>query len=162
MRPLRLLGVMCLYGALYGAGASAFAAAATVTEMDFRDVAGELRCPTCTGLSVLDSEATFSVQIKDQVRSQMAAGKSKDEILQFFSERYGPWILRKPPTDGINALVWWFPIGVLILGPMLIWIFIWRRSKTISSGGIRTTEEIIEEMKQAVKARRANEGKAIS
>ena len=60
----------------------------------FKDVAGELRCPTCTGLSVLDSDASFSVQIKDQVDEQIKEGKSKDEILSFFVERYGPWILK--------------------------------------------------------------------
>ena len=43
----------------------------------FKDVAGELRCPTCKGLSVLDSDASFSVQIKDQVDEQIKEGKSK-------------------------------------------------------------------------------------
>ena len=46
----------------------------TVEESVFRDVAGELRCPTCTGLSVLDSDAKFSVQIKDEVREQLEKG----------------------------------------------------------------------------------------
>lgn len=69
-----------------------------VDPIEYQDVASDLRCPTCTGLSVLDSEAAFSIQIKNEVKEQLVAGKHKDEILKFFTDRYGPWILRAPPT----------------------------------------------------------------
>jgi cytochrome c-type biogenesis protein CcmH/NrfF len=118
---------------------------------ELRDVGSELRCPTCTGLSVMDSDAGFSLQIRQEVKNQLDAGKSKDEILKFFVERYGPWILRKPPVEGINAIVWLLPIGALILGPLLIWFLYWRRRDvTRSEDVVRSREDIIAEMQRAL------------
>ncbi len=125
---------------------SVFAADA-LDEHRFREVAGKLRCPTCTGLSVLDSEAQFSVQIKDEVKKQMEAGKSEQDILTFFTDRYGPWILREPPKEGVNSLAWWLPAGILVLGPFLVWYFIWRRETRVATLGARSTEEILKEMR---------------
>ena len=119
---------------------------------NFKDVAGELRCPTCTGLSVLDSDAKFSVQIKDQVKEQMGQGKSKDEILEFFVERYGPWILREPPKKGINLFAWIIPVAMLFLGPIAIWAFVWRNRMSIDTFGVRSDVEIVDEMKSALEA----------
>ena len=116
----------------------------------FKDVAGELRCPTCTGLSVLDSDASFSVQIKDQVDEQIKEGKSKDEILSFFVERYGPWILREPPKSGFNLMAWATPIALLIAGPLLIWMFFLRRDESLEAH-VRNSEEIIAEMQDELK-----------
>jgi cytochrome c-type biogenesis protein CcmH/NrfF len=112
----------------------------------FRDVAKELRCPTCTGLSILESDARFSVQIKDLVKEQVEAGKDKQEILKFFTERYGPWILRSPPKTGFNVLAWALPIGMMLIGPVLIWFFVWRKRRVITSLGVRPIEEIVDEM----------------
>lgn len=92
---------------------------------DFKDVAADLRCPTCTGLSVLDSDAPFSVQIKNEVKEQLVAGKEKKEILKFFTDRYGPWILREPPKEGIHLWAWIVPMGILLLGPIFIGLIYW-------------------------------------
>ena len=118
--------------------------------LEFKDVAGELRCPTCTGLSVLDSDAKFSVQIKDQVKEQMDKGRSKEEILEFFVERYGPWILREPPKEGFNVIAWIIPIAMLFLGPIIIWALVWRNKVTVETFGVRSNEDIVAEMKDAL------------
>ena len=114
----------------------------------FREAAKELRCPTCTGLSVLESDAAFSVQIKDIVREQVEAGKSKDEILKYFTTRFGPWILRSPPVSGFNLLAWALPLGMLIFGPPLIWFFIWRKRRVVNTVGVRPDAEIVREMQE--------------
>ena len=119
----------------------------------FKDVAGELRCPTCTGLSVLDSDATFSVQIKDQVDEQIKEGKSKDEILSFFVDRYGPWILREPPKSGFNLMAWATPIALLLAGPILIWMFFLRKDESLEAH-VRSSEEILAQMDSDLKALR--------
>ena len=116
----------------------------------FRSIADELRCPTCTGLSVLGSDAKFSVQIKDQVKQQMKEGRSRDEILEFFVARYGPWILREPPKKGFGVWAWLIPICILIFGPILIWFFVWRRRIDIETFGARSDNDIIAEMNTAL------------
>lgn len=126
---------------------------------EFRDVAGMLRCPTCTGLSVLGSDAPFSTQIKSLVKEQVVQGKSKDQILEYFTERYGPWILREPPKAGFNLVAWAFPALLLCLGPLLIWFLVWRRRVAFNTFGVRTNEEILAEFNQALSAFRVKEGK---
>ena len=123
-----------------------------VDQDQFRDVAEDLRCPTCTGLSVLDSDAAFSIQIKNEVKVQMSQGKQKDEILKFFTERYGPWILRAPPTEGVHIWAWILPVTALLFGSFAIFFFVWRRKPSLERGGsekgghILSTEEAVREM----------------
>jgi cytochrome c-type biogenesis protein CcmH/NrfF len=99
----------------------------------FKDVAADLRCPTCTGISVLDSDAPFSVQIKNEVKQQLTAGKSKSQILEFFTDRYGPWILREPPKEGFHLWAWIVPMFFLFFGPLGVWYFFWRRGSSFDS-----------------------------
>jgi cytochrome c-type biogenesis protein CcmH/NrfF len=119
---------------------------------EFRDIAAELRCPTCTGLSVLESDAKFSVQIKDIVLEKVNEGKSRDEILQYFTERYGPWILRAPPKSGVNLVAWAVPLALLTVGPLLVWLLVWRRKKVIVDFKVRATDDIISEMNQRIES----------
>lgn len=153
MRILLFLVILCFPWTVTDGFAQGIAKSRDDLKVDdhqFRDVAGDLRCPTCTGLSVLDSDASFSVQIKNEVKEQMVAGKSKDEILKFFTERYGPWILRAPPREGFHLFAWLVPIAFLILGPILIWLTVWSRRQQVVTDEVvtRSTEDIVAEMQQ--------------
>lgn len=122
----------------------------------YKEIAGQLRCPSCQGMSVLESDANFSVQIKDEVKRQLLQKKEKNEILRFFSERYGIWILRQPPMHGYHLIIWLLPVAFLLLGGgAIIWFF--GRSK----GGKRDpyesshmTKEIVNHMKKELNKRR--------
>jgi len=80
----------------------------------------EFRCPTCQGLSVKDSEAGFSNSIKNKIRELMKNKKSEEEIREFFVKRYGEWILRAPPKQGFNLVLWILPGTGILIG--LMWI----------------------------------------
>ena len=125
----------------------------------FLDAAKELRCPTCTGLSVLESDATFSVQIKELVKEQVNAGKSKDEVLSFFVERYGPWILRSPPKSGVKLLAWMIPILVLLLVPVLGVTFFVRRRRVVVGCRTRSIKEISDEMESRLNELRSSDAR---
>lgn len=133
----------------------------------FKDVAADLRCPTCTGISVLDSDAPFSVQIKNEVKQQLSEGKNKSQILEFFTDRYGPWILREPPKEGVHLWAWIVPLGFLLLGPLAVWYFFWRRSSNQDSTGESvefvpvTVEDVVAEMQVELdKMRESHKGQA--
>lgn len=125
--------------------------AVEVNEEDFKDVAGQLRCPTCQGMSVLESDAAFSNQIKDLVREKMSQGMSQKEIEAFFVERYGPWILREPPKQGFHLTAWLIPIGLLVLGPILLWLLMWRRTPVEAVVKMRSDADILAEMEQVLR-----------
>jgi|GEM_PF-2211379 len=87
-----------------------------VSDERYREVAGQFRCPTCTGLSVLESDAPFSVQIQSRVRAMLEEGKTAEEIESFFLSKYGPWILRAPPKEGFGLMAWVLPLFFLLAG----------------------------------------------
>lgn len=80
------------------------------------EIAGKLRCPTCVSESVADSNAGISIEMRNQIQSQLEAGATEAEVLAFFQERYGDWILLEPPRRGIHLLVWWLPGIALLAG----------------------------------------------
>lgn len=121
----------------------------------FRAISGQLRCPTCQGMSILESSASFSIELKRAVKKQIDSGKSDTEIYQFFESRYGPWILRTPPTRGFNLLAWILPIALMILGPIGLWFALWRKRQTIDNYGVRPMEAIVEQLEQELKLLRA-------
>ncbi len=82
----------------------------------------QLRCPTCQGLSVKDSEAGFSKIFKGKIIELIKIGKSDEEIIKYFVKRYGEWILRSPKKEGFNLVLWILPgIGIFI---GISWVFL--------------------------------------
>lgn len=85
-----------------------------------REVSTELRCPVCQGESIQESPAELSVEMRAIVREQLAAGKSPEEVKAYFVGRYGEWILLRPTTSGVNALLYWLPPVLLVAGIVLV------------------------------------------
>ncbi len=129
--------------------------ALSLSEKDlYKKLADELRCPTCTGLSVLQSDAAFSVEIKSALVEQIREGKKEKDILSFFKERFGLWILRTPPKEGFHWFAWYVPIGLMIFGAFAVWGFFWRRRKEPEVLGIRPAALILQEMERDLEMRR--------
>ena len=85
-----------------------------------RAIEAQLRCPTCQGLSIADSPATSSAQMRDLVREQLASGASDDEVRAFFVARYGRWILLDPPLAGPDLALWLAPAVIVAIGAALV------------------------------------------
>jgi len=75
----------------------------------------EIRCPVCRGVPIADSPSTLAIQMMEVLRQQVAEGKSDEEVLKYFEERYGEWALLKPKPEGMNLAIWILP-AVFILG----------------------------------------------
>jgi cytochrome c-type biogenesis protein CcmH len=89
-------------------------------EAQVREIAAKLRCPTCRALSVLDSPAGMAQEMRALIREQLKAGKTPDEIMDYFVERYGEWILLKPEAKGFNWTVWLLPVFALVGGLLFV------------------------------------------
>ena len=86
----------------------------------------ELRCMTCQNQSIYDSDAEFSNDIKNIIKSQFEAGKTEQDIKKFLVERYGQYILFKPLVNYINLFLWAFPFILLTIG-LFFMIFMTRK-----------------------------------
>lgn len=75
----------------------------------------EIRCVVCDSEPVSHSTADIAMDMRRQIRQQVDEGRSNSEIRQFFKDRYGQYVLLRPPSDGAGLLIWLFPF-VLLLG----------------------------------------------
>jgi len=79
-------------------------------------IEAEVRCPTCAGQSALVSDAPAAKAVRTFVAQEVAAGRSDGVIERELTDRYGSDILLRPPASGIDGLVWFLPIVVLVVG----------------------------------------------
>ncbi|MBI2340800.1 MAG: cytochrome c-type biogenesis protein CcmH [Deltaproteobacteria bacterium] len=98
----------------------ACAPAKETTEDRIQRLGGELRCPVCRGVPISESPAALAKEMMDTLKEQAEKGKSDEEILKFFEERYGEWVLLKPKPEGMNLMVWILPALALVGGAVFI------------------------------------------
>ncbi len=91
-------------------------------EAQTRQLASELRCPVCQGLSLQDSPSELAQEMRNVVRGQLREGKTPNEVKQYFINRYGEWILMEPQAHGFNWLVYALPTLVLLGGLTVIYV----------------------------------------
>ena len=97
-------------------------AATTDLEAQVRDIATQLRCPVCQGLSVGDSPSELANEMRTLVREQLQQGKTPAEVLDYFAQRYGEWILLAPPKHGFNLVIWVLPFVLLPIGAAVVYL----------------------------------------
>jgi cytochrome c-type biogenesis protein CcmH len=92
-------------------------------------VASQLRCPVCQGLSIQDSPSELSQQMRAVVKDQLRAGKTPDEVKAYFISKYGEWILLEPKARGFNVLVYAMPILLIVVGLGVVFVAVrkWTR-----------------------------------
>jgi cytochrome c-type biogenesis protein CcmH len=91
----------------------------------------QLRCPVCKTESIEESDADFTKDLRKLVREQVAAGKTDRQVLDYMHDRYGDFILLRPPFKPSTWLLWLAPPVILVLGGGAIaWIAVRRRPAT--------------------------------
>lgn len=81
-----------------------------------RALSKDLRCVVCQNQSIDDSDAPLARDLRVLVREQIAKGRSDTEVRDYVVERYGNFVLLKPPFEGDTLLLWAGPFAVLLLG----------------------------------------------
>ncbi len=123
---MRYFNLSVVKALLLLAAATLNAAAPADIDDRTREIATELRCVVCQNLSVADSPSEMAQQMRAIVREQVQAGKTSDEIKEFFVSKYGEWVLLRPKTTGFSALLWILPYVVLGVGVLAALWFIRR------------------------------------
>jgi cytochrome c-type biogenesis protein CcmH len=92
-------------------------------------ITSELRCLVCQNQTIADSHADLAVDLRQQVREQLKAGKSDREVVDFMTARYGDFVLYRPPFKTVTALLWLGPALMLAAGFAVLAIVLGRRSR---------------------------------
>lgn len=112
-------------GAAAHAGEAAPAAQDPALEKRVTALASELRCLVCQNQTIADSNAGLAIDLKNQVRERMKQGESDAQIINFMVERYGDFVLYRPPMKASTALLWLGPL-LLLAGGLIV---LYRRLK---------------------------------
>ena len=97
-------------------------------EREMAEIARTLRCPVCENQSVADSPAQLAQEMRAYIQRRLAAGESRQAIVQDLVDRYGEGILLEPPRQGFTLLVWWLPLLSLALGAAVVALTLRRRT----------------------------------
>ena len=104
--------------------AAVFGAENGADEAMVRDIEDHLIAPCCWTQPISQHESAVAVQMRQEVRSMVAAGMSREEIMDHFVSQYGERVLATPRPEGFNRLVYLLPWIVLVFGVWLLFILL--------------------------------------
>ena len=128
-------GARVLLAVLVAVAAAAWAAPAADTADDpalearVQALSAELRCLVCQNQSLADSHAALAVDLKNEVRVQLRAGRSEAEVVRWMTERYGDFVRYRPPWKATTLLLWLGPALLVLAGAAGLWQALRRRER---------------------------------
>ena len=125
---LALLAALAWPWACRAADAPA-AAANPALEARMMVLAAELRCLVCQNQSIADSHAGLAEDLRQQIRELLAKGQSERQILDYMTERYGDFVLYRPPLKAATALLWGGPVLLMVGALGALWVVLRRRQR---------------------------------
>jgi cytochrome c-type biogenesis protein CcmH len=110
-----------------------------VLEKRVMEIGQELRCLVCQNQTIADSNAGLAIDLKNQVREQLKAGKSQSEIIDYMVQRYGDFVLYRPPVRATTVLLWAGPF-VLLAGGVIGGMLVVRRRRSMPNPSTQLTQ----------------------
>ena len=125
--------IVALTLALAALGAAAKDAAPAVDdpvlESRMLAITAELRCLVCQNQTIADSHAELAVDLRRQVRDMLKRGDTNDQIIRYMTDRYGDFVLYRPPVKPATLLLWYGPGALLAGGVVGLVLLLRRRSR---------------------------------
>lgn len=98
-----------------------------------REISKELRCLVCQNQSIDDSNADLARDLRVLVRERLVAGDSDAQVLAYVHDRYGDFVLLRPPVTGYTALLWGGPFALLILAGLGTALYLRQRRRDVEA-----------------------------
>jgi len=109
-------------------------------EQRMKNLTEQLRCLVCQNETLADSHADLAEDLRKQIREQMKAGKTDKEIIAYLTDRYGDFVLYKPPVKTTTYLLWFGPFVLLGGGTLVLYRYLSRRRKMIQEKPLSAEE----------------------
>lgn len=101
----------------------------------------KLRCLVCQNQSIVDSNAELAQDLRMVVRERITAGDTDEEVLAYMTDRYGDWVLLKPPLKGKTMMLWFAPLVLLVIGAGVAVLYLRRRPSAVPGAAPLSAEE---------------------
>ncbi len=135
-----------LFALLLALSSLAFAKEATplaadpVVEARLNKLAEELRCLVCQNESLAASRADLANDLRRELREMIKAGRSDKEIKEYLVDRYGDFVLYRPPVKATTMLLWFGPFVLLVGGVAILLLYLRRRKSRVSEAPLSPEE----------------------
>lgn len=127
MRRLMTAVLPFIFALSTQAGAAAPVDPAFARRVD--ELSQTLRCLVCQNQTIADSQAPLAIDLKNQIREKLEQGQSNDQIIDYMVQRYGDFVLYRPPLKATTLALWFGPAALLILGVFVLFRHLARRRK---------------------------------
>lgn len=104
-------------------------------ERRLTNLAEDLRCLVCQNESLAGSHAELAEDLRKEIRTQMAAGKNDQQVIEYLTERYGDFVLYRPPFKPVTYLLWLGPLLFLLIGAG-VWYQTMKRRRTMQEAPV--------------------------
>ena len=111
-----------------------------VTEQRLISISEEMRCLVCQNESLAGSRSDLANDLRREIRTLIKEGKSDEQIRSFMVERYGDFVLYRPPVKPITWLLWIGPFVILLIGIGFLFSYLRRRNASVVTTDL-TAEE---------------------
>ena len=108
-------------------------------EERYKDLTLELRCLVCQNQNLADSDAPLAQQLRGEIFDMLQDGRSNEEITGFMVDRYGDFVLYRPPLQGNTLALWVMPLVVLLIGAVGVAITVRNRSRKLAAARQKET-----------------------
>ena len=156
MRAVAVALLMLLAGGLAFGQAEEVAKPDPVVEARLKALAEELRCLVCQNQTIADSSAPLALDLRNQIRAQIAQGRSDAQIRDYMVERYGEFVLYRPPFQATTALLWLGPFVLVGVGFGILVAMVRRKRAAAATAG----EEVSSKRRAELEKLLADRGEA--
>ncbi|WP_140631827.1 cytochrome c-type biogenesis protein [Methylibium rhizosphaerae] len=111
-----------------------------VLEARLIEITSELRCLVCQNETIAASSADLANDLRREIRVMLRRGDSNEQILKYMTDRYGDFVLYRPPVKGTTALLWAGP-ALLLLGGVLTLVIVLRRRARLADDAFEPDED---------------------
>jgi len=104
----------------------------TAQETRYNDLITELRCLVCQNQNLADSDAELAQDLRKEIHDMLLQGRTDEEIKTFLVDRYGDFVLYRPPVQGNTLALWLMPAGLLVFGGLVLVFIVRKRSRLLA------------------------------
>ena len=110
------------------------------------EISNELLCPVCRGQTVAESNSDLANDFRDIIKTKLEEGQTREQILSYFTDRYGDSVLGSPPARGFRLIIWILPLAVIVIGFVFLSRFLRSKTKTYISDNSSDNDKYLDEV----------------
>jgi cytochrome c-type biogenesis protein CcmH len=103
-------------------------------EQRYYKLVDELRCLVCQNQNLADSNSQLAQDLRNKVYAMVTTGKTDQEVIDYMVNRYGEYVLYRPPFNPVTAVLWLGPFLIVLVAIIWLLVYIARRNRSKPAG----------------------------